>query len=233
LANLFAQVSAEIDKVWHLLEGSWIIKGRKVYTYPLIDFWDRNLIPALVILIAGLYRQRGQKVISLAVMLEYIHLAHRIHNNIKHDPSGPTLWGDYLYARLYELVCSEGNFKLLAPLGKLICSMHLSGAKKTRAAASAEEIIAGERGNLLAEAARLSGLLAAIDSREEALLRNFGFCLGMSWGWEEIRPGSSKKYADQACAYLAQLPAGWQREVLRKTIAALTAESQPGRSLAL
>ncbi|MDN5348178.1 MAG: octaprenyl-diphosphate synthase [Clostridia bacterium] len=233
MSDLFKPVNAEIREIWRQLEMSWKVKGRGICAFPPLSFWDRELIPALTVLIAGLYRQQGPKVISLAVIMEYIHLATRVHKSVKANVARPTLWGDYLYARFFELVCSEGNYRLLTPLGKLISSIHLNEVKRARAGAGIEEIVAGERGRLLAEVARLSGLLAGSEGVEEAPLYNFGFTLGMCWGLEEVLPGSSKKYAAQARACLACLPDGWQRGVLLETIASLTAGDRQERSLAL
>jgi octaprenyl-diphosphate synthase len=164
----------------------------------------KQLRPALVALSAGTAAQkRKEGVVTVAVIIEMIHLATLVHDDVMDDAAvrrrQPTLarnWGnqisvllgDSLFAHSLTLAAGFPTTEVcqaVATATKTVCSGEiLQTHRNSRTEMSREEyyrILRMKTGELFAVSCDLGGWLAGASARERKALRSFGLNLGTAY----------------------------------------------------
>lgn len=159
--------------------------------------------PTLLLLSAKLCDYHGDHHISMASLIEFIHTATLLHDDVvdraqlrRGSLSANSIWGneacvlvgDFLFTKCFSLMVENGNLKILQAISRattLMAEGELDELLKTNDLSLTEEdylsIIARKTGALISAAAQIGGILGnASDEKEEALSR-FGMDVGVAF----------------------------------------------------
>jgi octaprenyl-diphosphate synthase len=168
------------------------------------DGGGKRIRPALLLLSAKLWgRPVTPSVIRLAVVVEFIHTATLVHDDIidgaevrRGRPSVNARWGnqitvlmgDWLYMRAFEMALEERSFEILDLLtritrkmteGELIQLGHIGDLFITRERYF--EILRRKTAYLFSACAEIGGILGGASSVEQHALREYGMHLGTAF----------------------------------------------------
>jgi octaprenyl-diphosphate synthase len=163
----------------------------------------KRLRPALLLLSAGYAGYRGGSAIRLGAVVELIHSATLIHDDVidgantrRGRPSANSRWGnhrsvlagDWLYMQSFQMALAERNFKILDVLieltqnmveGELLQLTKLGRMDLTEQ--DAVELAARKTACLFAGCARLGGVLGNMGDTEEQALADYGHYAGLAF----------------------------------------------------
>jgi len=169
----------------------------------LLEGGGKRLRPALLLLAAGAAGGRGQSAIRLAAVVEMIHSATLVHDDVidgaqtrRGRPSTNARWGnhmsvlagDWLYMQSFELALRERNFAVLDILinltqnmveGELLQLMRLGCMDLTEA--DATELAYRKTACLFSGCARLGAVLGGLEQRAEEALAEYGRNAGLAF----------------------------------------------------
>jgi len=184
------------------LQTSDIPLIQDVATY-LLGNGGKRLRPALVVLCAKACGYRGEADIDLGVIVEFIHTASLVHDDIVDDavkrrgrePANrvwgnqlAVLFGDFLYARSLALSVSLGKLRLVEVLaeatsrlveGEMLDVLHNGNAELD--IETYMDIIDRKTASLFAGCTLAAGVLADVSSEIEAALETFGHDIGVAF----------------------------------------------------
>lgn len=163
----------------------------------------KRVRPALVLLSALSCSYRGDDHIKVAAVVEFIHTATLLHDDVVDDaserrskPSAPKVWGngisvltgDFLYSRAFEMLCEIGNLELIDVMStttNIIAEgevQQLINIGKTQLSED-EYITIAERktAKLFETACRMGGVLAGAEDAIQQELAHFGRHLGLAF----------------------------------------------------
>lgn len=163
----------------------------------------KRLRPILLLLSAKACGYRGEAHISLASLIEFIHTATLLHDdvvdraelrrgmesaNAKWGNEACVLVGDFLFTKCFSLLVENGNRKILQVIARATTWMaegELEELIKTNDLSLAEEgyfsIIAGKTAALFSAATQVGAILGEAPEEAEMALANFGMDLGMAF----------------------------------------------------
>lgn len=162
----------------------------------------KRLRPALLLLSAKLMDYRGQGAIRLGAVVEIIHTATLVHDDIIDDakirrgrPSANTQWGnskcvlagDWLYMQAFKVAVGERNFGILDTLIDLTQKMvegELLQMEKLGKLISLQEhfdLIYRKTACLFSACMRLGGILGGATPEQIEKLGEYGDCVGMAF----------------------------------------------------
>ena len=163
----------------------------------------KRVRPLLLLLCARLTGYAGDQHIPLGVVVEYIHTASLLHDDVvdgahlrRGRPAANAVWGneeavlcgDFLYAEAYRLMVRVGNLQvldLLAEATGLMAEGELLQLRNTCDLDLTEEryleVVRGKTAVLIAGCCQAAGLLAGVDAAQEAALREFGLLVGTAF----------------------------------------------------
>ncbi len=159
--------------------------------------------PTLLLLSAKLFDYRGDQHISMASLIEFIHTATLLHDDVvdraqlrRGSLSANSIWGneacvlvgDFLFTKCFSLMVENGNLQILRAISRattLMAEGELDELIKTNDLSLTEEdylsIIARKTGALISAAAQIGAILGnAPEEKEEALTR-FGMDVGIAF----------------------------------------------------
>jgi octaprenyl-diphosphate synthase len=161
----------------------------------------KRLRPALLLLVAKMLRYEGRRDVTYAAVVEFIHTATLIHDDIIDEADvrrGRTsvnygwgnnltvLVGDYIFMHSMAMALAEGNLDVLRLLSdatiKMIEGEILGTEQNGRADLSADdyfEIVRRKTAALFGATCRIPGLLVDLPESQAASLFNYGFNLGI------------------------------------------------------
>jgi octaprenyl-diphosphate synthase len=163
----------------------------------------KRLRPALLLIVSKLCGYDGEAAIKLGVVVEQIHAATLVHDDIidnatlrRGRPSLNALWdnsvtvlvGDWLYMTSFQLALQLRNFRVLDILigvtrkmveGELMQLRHNGRTDIT--AAEQLEICSRKTACLFAGCAQLGAILGRVSEEHELLLEQYGRSLGMAF----------------------------------------------------
>ncbi|HKM90718.1 MAG TPA: polyprenyl synthetase family protein [Candidatus Acidoferrales bacterium] len=172
--------------------GSYVIQGG-----------GKRLRPALLLLSAGMCGYRGTSTIRLGAVMEMIHTATLIHDDVIDDtnlrrgrPSANSRWGnhrsvlagDWLYMQSFQLAMRERNFRILDLLIELtqnmvegeLLQLDLIG-KLDVTDRQAVELSYRKTACLFSGCAQMGAVLAAQDPETEQALADYGRFAGLAF----------------------------------------------------
>ncbi|HLJ22765.1 MAG TPA: polyprenyl synthetase family protein [Candidatus Acidoferrales bacterium] len=169
----------------------------------LLEGGGKRLRPALLLLSAGYAGYRGGSAIRLGAVVELIHSATLIHDDVidgantrRGRPSANSRWGnhrsvlagDWLYMQSFQMALTERNFKILDVLieltqnmveGELVQLAKLGRMDLTEQ--DAVELAARKTACLFAGCARLGAVLGNLDDAGEQALADYGHYAGLAF----------------------------------------------------
>ena len=185
-SNLAAPVRI-VDEI-----GSFVAAGR-----------GKRVRPTLHLLSARLCGYAGPHAVLLATVLEFIHSATLIHDDIIDEattrrgrPSVNSRWGnnitvlfgDYLFAKAMEMALRAGSLSVMQKLADVTLRMTEGEMLQTRYVGRIDlsvdeymDLIERKTAALFACCCELAGLLARVDARRQQALRRYGLNLGMAF----------------------------------------------------
>jgi octaprenyl-diphosphate synthase len=163
----------------------------------------KRVRPTLHLLCADLCGYRGTDDVLLATVLEFIHSATLIHDDVidaaairRGRPSVNRSWGntitvlfgDYLYAKAMEMALRAGSLRVMDRLAWITLRMTEGEMIQTRFAGrldlSIEEymdLIERKTAVLFGGCCELAGILSGVDTETEGALRRYGIHIGLAF----------------------------------------------------
>lgn len=163
----------------------------------------KRLRPTILLLSAGLSGSIGQTAIRLAAVVEMIHTATLVHDDIIDDaetrrgkPSANVLWGnhtsvlagDWLYMQAFQIALRQRNFQILDILisltqrmveGELLQLERIGRVEISEA--DYMELVDRKTASLFAACAELGAIAAGASDENARRLADFGWNLGMAF----------------------------------------------------
>ncbi|MGQ9646238.1 MAG: polyprenyl synthetase family protein [Thermodesulfobacteriota bacterium] len=159
--------------------------------------------PTLLLLSAKLCDYRGDRHISMASLIEFIHTATLLHDDVvdraqlrRGSLSANSIWGneacvlvgDFLFTKCFSLMVENGDLRILQAISKattLMAEGELDELVKTNDLSLTEEdylsIVARKTGALIAAAAQIGGILGNTSKEREEALTQFGMDVGIAF----------------------------------------------------
>ena len=193
---------AAVDRVMRESLNSEVVLIRQVAEY-IVTGGGKRLRPALLLLTAGATGYRGQDHHVLAAVIEMIHTATLLHDDVV-DESGlrrghatanaqfgnaaSVLVGDFLYSRAFQMMVGQGRMRVLEILsdatnviaeGEVLQLMNAGDTDLTER--SYLEVIRRKTAKLFEAAARLGAVLGEAPTEREEALARYGMHLGTAF----------------------------------------------------
>ena len=180
----------------------------------LIASGGKRLRPLLTLGTADLIGYRGRRHIDLAAIVEFIHTATLLHDDVVDESAlrrgkktANAIWGnpasvlvgDFLFSRAFELMVKDGSLDVLAILSKAsatisegeILQLQVVGDVSVREQTYVE-IITAKTAALFAAACEIAAVAADCPTEQRKAVRDYGLCLGIAF-----------QIADDALDYIA------------------------------
>jgi len=162
----------------------------------------KRIRPALLLLAAKLFGYKGTGAVKLASVVEIIHTATLVHDDIIDEaqirrgrPAANTQWGnskcvlagDWLYMQAFKIAVQERNFRILDVLIELTQQMvegellRMEKLGKLISLAEYLDLIYRKTACLFSVCMRVGGILGGADGDQEARLGQYGRDLGMAF----------------------------------------------------
>lgn len=169
----------------------------------IIQSGGKRLRPMIVLLVAKAFDYKGSDHIALAAVVEFIHTATLLHDDVVDNSSlrrgqqtANTIWGnatsvlvgDFLYSRTFEILTHLSNMPLMDLLAKTTNAiaegevLQLSRRNDPQAdEAHYMQVIASKTARLFQAAAEVAALICKRSTEEQDALAAFGHHLGMAF----------------------------------------------------
>ena len=163
----------------------------------------KRIRPLILLLTARACGYQGMSHIPLACVLEYIHTATLLHDDVidhadmrRGNSSAHRLWGnqstilagDYFFSRAFSLAVGVGNVRILdviARAAQCLAEAETFQVAKTGDPLMTEQeyfyIIENKTASLIEAAARSSAILSGLDNAREQMLADYGRNLGIAF----------------------------------------------------
>jgi octaprenyl-diphosphate synthase len=201
IGNELAQVEDEFKK--HLKSKVPLIsKIGKIGEHLLLS-GGKRFRPAIVLLCAKLCGYKGKRQIQVASVIEFIHSATLLHDDVVDDAelrrgnaSANSIWGteasvlvgDFLLSKSFTLMVDDGDLKILNAISKATTQMaegEIQELMRTSDLSITEEeylsIVANKTASLITATCQIGAILAGVDGKKEQALANFGLNLGIAF----------------------------------------------------
>lgn len=169
----------------------------------LIAAGGKRLRPLLTLAAARLCGYDGDRHVSLAACVEFIHTATLLHDDVVDESllrrgqesanalfgnKASVLVGDFLFSRAFELMVADGSLKVLAILSRAsaviaegeVAQLQIQNDLSTDEAAYLE-VIRGKTAVLFEAAAQVGAVVAGRPEAEEHALARYGMALGTAF----------------------------------------------------
>ena len=191
-----------VDRVLRTSLASDVALIRQVAEY-IIAGGGKRLRPAVLLLASGACGYRGDAHHTLAAVIEMIHTATLLHDDVVDESSlrrghatanaefgnaAAVLVGDFLYSRAFQLMVGVERMPVLAIMadatnviaeGEVMQLMHAGDAALTETAYF--EVIRRKTAKLFEAAGRIGAVLGGADSHREDALAQYGLHLGTAF----------------------------------------------------
>lgn len=163
----------------------------------------KRLRPLLVLLAARALGYQGDKHISLATLIEFMHTSTLLHDDVVDDShlrrgratanetwgNAPSvLVGDYLYSRSFQMMVEIGSLKIMNILSSATCIIAEGEVQQLTNVGNPDideaaylDTIQGKTAMLFEAATHCGAILAEADPQQEAALQHYGRYLGMAF----------------------------------------------------
>lgn len=205
LSTLVAPVQVDFERLKaemaaHLHSQAELIDQVAKYVF---GAGGKYLRPLSLLICARACGCRDERVLALAVAIEYIHVATLLHDDVvdrsqlrRGQPCVHTQWGnetavlvgDFLYSRAFQLLLQTGDLKcmqVIANTTNLLAEGEALQLFNRYSLAVSEndylKIIQAKTAMLFSAAAQLGGILAGVEETTEKALADYGLYLGTAF----------------------------------------------------
>jgi octaprenyl-diphosphate synthase len=200
--SLIAEDMKQVDLVICDRLMSDVVLIRQVAEY-IIGGGGKRLRPALVILSAGACGYAGRHHYELAAVVEFIHTATLLHDDVVDDSrmrrgratanstfgnAAAVLVGDFLYSRAFQMMVNVQNMRIMEVLadatntiaeGEVMQLLHLHNAEVNEQ--DYLRVIRSKTAKLFEAAGRLGAILGGVPLAHEKALADYGMHLGTAF----------------------------------------------------
>lgn len=163
----------------------------------------KRVRPILIILTARLCGYKGEKHIPYAAIIEFIHTATLLHDDVvdnaqtrRGSSTANIVWGnepsvlvgDFLFSKSFELMAHNGNEEIMRIMSEATTSLaegEILELLKTCDIETTEEeyfeIIKNKTASLFSAACEVGAILGKVNHEKRTALRDFGYNLGMAF----------------------------------------------------
>ena len=203
--NIRAVVSADFDAVNQFIIDQLYSDVALVESigHYIIDAGGKRMRPVLVLLSARSCDYQGDQHISLAAVIEFIHTATLLHDDVvdmssmrRGRPTANEQWsnpssvlvGDFIYSRAFQVLVSIGNMDIMRIIAdttnRIAEGEVLQLINKNNSAATQEgymNVIRHKTAILFQAAAECGAILAGASPQQQQILRDVGMHIGMAF----------------------------------------------------
>jgi octaprenyl-diphosphate synthase len=169
----------------------------------IIGAGGKRLRPALMLLMCGALDYRGEQRFNLAAVIEFIHTATLLHDDVVDESTlrrglataneafgnpASVLVGDFLYSRAFQMMVDAGDMRIMQTLAEatnVIAEGEVLQLMNMHDASLSEEgylrVIRSKTAKLFEASARLAALLAQVPAALEAQCADYGRALGTAF----------------------------------------------------
>tara|TARA_R110002167_G_scaffold100970_1_gene263335 strand:- start:77 stop:1066 length:990 start_codon:yes stop_codon:yes gene_type:complete len=200
-----AVVSADFDAVNQFIVDQLYSNVALVESigHYIIDAGGKRMRPVLVLLSAKSCDYQGDQHISLAAVIEFIHTATLLHDDVvdmssmrRGRPTANEQWsnpssvlvGDFIYSRAFQVLVSIGNMDIMRIIAdttnRIAEGEVLQLINKNNSAATQDgymNVIRHKTAILFQAAAECGAILAGASAQQQQLLRDVGMHIGMAF----------------------------------------------------
>ena len=191
-----------VDALIRVRLDSDVALVRQVAEY-IVAGGGKRLRPALLLLAAGACGYRGEGRLPLAAVVEFIHTATLLHDDVVDESqlrrgrrtanaafgnAAAVLVGDFLYSRAFQMMVELENMRVMHVLADATNAIAAGEVMQLMASRDPEldearylEVIRRKTAKLFEAAARLGGILAGVPPAAEAGLAAYGMHLGTAF----------------------------------------------------
>lgn len=205
LEQLYALIGPDMKAVDAVIRDrlySDVVLVRQVAEY-IINSGGKRMRPALVLLAAGAMGYQGKHHHELAAVVEFIHTATLLHDDVVDESdlrrgretanaafgnAASVLVGDFLYSRAFQMMVAVNNMRVMQVLSdatNVIAEGEVLQLMNCHDADVDEErymqVIHYKTAKLFEAAARLGGIIGGADEATEAALTAYGMHLGTAF----------------------------------------------------
>ena len=202
IRSLIADDMRSVDALIEQRLNSDVALVRRISEY-IIGGGGKRLRPALVLLAAGCLGYRGKIHHELAAVIEFIHTATLLHDDIvdvsemrrgrktansQFGNAPSVLVGDFLYSRAFQMMVSAGDMRVMAVLAdatNAIAEGEVLQLLNVRNAAISEAeylgVVQRKTAKLFEAAAQIGAIIAGADAEEERYLAQYGLHIGTAF----------------------------------------------------
>ncbi len=202
ITELIAGDMRAVDAVIRECLHSDIVLIRQVADY-IISSGGKRLRPALVVLVAGACGYRGAQHHQLAAVVEFIHTATLLHDDVVDDSSmrrgratanatfgnpASVLVGDFLYSRSFQMMVNVQNMRVMDVLadatntiaeGEVMQLLNIHNVDVTEA--DYLQVVRSKTAKLFEAAGRLGAIIAGVPVQLEDALAVYGQHIGTAF----------------------------------------------------
>ena len=159
--------------------------------------------PTILLLCAKLCGYKGRRQIQAASVIEFIHTATLLHDDVVDDAelrrgnaSANSIWGseasvlvgDFLLSKSFFLMVDDGDLKILNTISRATTQMaegEIQELMKASDLSITEEeyisIVKNKTASLISATCQIGAILGGVDGKKEGALANFGMNLGVAF----------------------------------------------------
>jgi octaprenyl-diphosphate synthase len=159
--------------------------------------------PTILLLSAKLCGYKGRRQIHVASVIEFIHMATLLHDDVVDDAelrrgnaSANSIWGseasvlvgDFLLSKSFCLMVDDGDLRILETISSATTRMaegEIQELMRTSDLSLTEEeylsIVANKTASLISATCQIGAILAGVDGKKEQALADFGMNLGIAF----------------------------------------------------
>lgn len=169
----------------------------------IIESGGKRLRPLLVLLAARALDYRGDKHVTLATLIEFMHTSTLLHDDVVDEsnrrrgkPTANDTWGnapsvlvgDFLYSRSFQMMVEVGSMRIMQVLSSATCVIAEGEVQQLTNIGNADieesdyfDTIQGKTAMLFEAASHSGAILAEADSEQERALKLYGRYLGLAF----------------------------------------------------
>lgn len=169
----------------------------------IVNSGGKRLRPALVLLSAGVFNYQGEKHIQLAAIIEFIHTATLLHDDVvdasllrrgrstanqRWGNEASVLVGDFVYSRAFQMMVTVDSMRIMDILSEAtntIAEGEVQQLLNRHDPETTEErylqVIHDKTAKLFEAAAQLGAVVAERPGKEERAMADYGKCLGVAY----------------------------------------------------
>ncbi len=186
----------ELQEVQELLRddiGSELARYKDL-VHLVTDELDDNACPGIILAVSKACGYKGKKAMTLAIIIQYIYLADKVHNLLRDDDNPaaelrqfPVLVGDFLFGKFFWGLSRAGLLDYLAPLAGVIVTLSKGAVNRWLTREQNLEIeeqlriLENGTASLTGLAARIGAELAGVSRSIQERCETFGRLMGLAW----------------------------------------------------